>query len=493
MGMGNAMEDNEKNKLEERILAYFDGALDKQSSKQLLAEVAKSSEKRTLFQSHEMLNRIISAARVPLETPIEAKRSIAERIPALLAFIPGLLGTAETLPILTQSANPFIAFFTKIPLSTAISVGASVAVLTTAGVVVKNKLDDNAAREHKSRVAVVQNNTILSTPQAYAVLPQTNIRSLPSRNLAMPNLGSAGTSANVVSGSSASGITTSKPTQNLNTSIPPSPGILKDKLPPGGVNHMPAGEISSAVMPSAIAGNSSRSDSNIHEVLLASVQPVPANIMPPNSSVLYPLPMNLVEGLIVRPYANGGLKVIMLPNISEVNSNPRKTASGPTLAWNSLFGLDFLIDESFAYHVQVGSGQFAQIAYHNDYIPSVSSVPAYAYDKAVDLNQSWWTTVGASWMLNPNDAFRVILSADAGAAWLHPIAPMAGLGLATEIDLSSRFTIRPGVTFDAVWTQADGSHNAALPPSVIIQNEEFGPTGLFSTSIGFNIGFMLRY
>ena len=474
MGMGNAMEMSEKNKLEERILAYFDGALDKQSGKQLLAEVAKSGEKRALFQSHEMLNRIITAARVPLETPIEAKRSIAERIPALLAFIPGLLGTAETLPILTQSANPFIAFFTKIPLSTAISVGASVAVLTTAGVVVKNKLEDNAAREHKSMVAAMQNHTVPSAPQAYAMLP--------SRNLATPNLGSVGASTNLVSGSSASGIAASKPIRNLNASVTPAPTIPQDKLPLSDIDHTLASDIPPSAMPPII-----------HAILPTSMQPAMANIVPPNTSILYPLPMNLAEGMIVRPYASSGLRMIMLPKVSE-DSAKYKSASGPTATSNSLFGLDFLIDEGFAIHAQAGLGQFAQIGYQSDPINSGNSLPGTnIYYKTVNLNQAWWTTAGASWMLNPNDAFRVILSADAGAAWLHPIAPMAGLGLATEIDLSSRFTLRPGVTFDAVWTQADGSRGTLPVSSAIIQNEEFARTGLFSTSLGFNIGFMLRY
>src|SRR5438552_3049556 len=151
------MENAQKQKLEERIIAYFDGSMSDAESSSLIREVAKTTEGRSLFKSYESLQRVINAARVPMEMPLAARRSIADRIPGLLAWIPGLLGTAETMPVVTQSANPFIAFLSKIPLSTAISVGTSVAVLTTAGVIVKNKLDNDAAREQKANVAVVQN------------------------------------------------------------------------------------------------------------------------------------------------------------------------------------------------------------------------------------------------------------------------------------------------------------------------------------------------
>src|SRR5438876_2303262 len=178
-----SMPQQEKDKLEERIVAYFEGSLDKDASKSLLSEVARTTEGRALFASHENLARIINAARVPLEAPLAAKESIAARIPGLAAWIPGLLGTAQLAPVVSQSINPIIAFLTKIPLSTAISVGTSVAVLTTAGVIVKNKLDDDAAHDRKAKVAVVQNQTPKPEAPLYAELPK--------RDLTMPNLGTA--------------------------------------------------------------------------------------------------------------------------------------------------------------------------------------------------------------------------------------------------------------------------------------------------------------
>ena len=73
------MQNEEKNRLEERIIQHFDGSLSGEESKSLLREVAESTEKRALFKSYETLNKVISAARIPMELPVEAKNSIAER------------------------------------------------------------------------------------------------------------------------------------------------------------------------------------------------------------------------------------------------------------------------------------------------------------------------------------------------------------------------------------------------------------------------------
>ena len=149
------MQYEEKSNLENRIIAHFDGSLDRVSSKSLLDEVMANPEKRSLFRAHETLANVIAAARVPMEAPLETKREIADRIPGLIAFIPGLLGTAETMPILQQSANPFIAFFARMSLQTVVSIGSAIAILTTAGIVVKNNLDRNAAQTPK--IASIQN------------------------------------------------------------------------------------------------------------------------------------------------------------------------------------------------------------------------------------------------------------------------------------------------------------------------------------------------
>jgi len=99
-------------------------------------------------------------------------------------------------------------------------------------------------------------------------------------------------------------------------------------------------------------------------------------------------------------------------------------------------------------------------------------------------------------MVNPNDPFRIILSADVGAAWqLNGIAPMGELGIATELDLSSRLTLRPALTFD-VARVGYGSDESGTPPSTdgfIYHNEITNSPYLWESAIGFHIGFMFRY
>ncbi|HEX5315091.1 MAG TPA: hypothetical protein VFX22_00455, partial [Candidatus Kapabacteria bacterium] len=157
------MQNEDKSKLEERVIAYFDGSLDSEGSRSLLREVAESPEKRALFKAHETLSRLIVAARAPMEAPLEVKRSIAERIPGMLAFIPGLLGTAETAPIISQNANPFLAFFARMSLTTAVSIGSVVALLT-AGIILKNNFDNQPARMASSKIAAAGNPMVANTP-----------------------------------------------------------------------------------------------------------------------------------------------------------------------------------------------------------------------------------------------------------------------------------------------------------------------------------------
>ena len=96
------MRQQDRDRLEERIVAYFEGTLNDDASRALLQEVAAEPESRALFESHASLQQLISSARVPLETPIEAKRSIVERIPGLVAVLPGLIGGAQAIPITAQ-------------------------------------------------------------------------------------------------------------------------------------------------------------------------------------------------------------------------------------------------------------------------------------------------------------------------------------------------------------------------------------------------------
>ena len=58
--MNSALPQAERDKLEERIIAYFEGSLDGNSSTQLLKEVAETAEKRSLFHSYEVLDRVIA-------------------------------------------------------------------------------------------------------------------------------------------------------------------------------------------------------------------------------------------------------------------------------------------------------------------------------------------------------------------------------------------------------------------------------------------------
>ena len=279
------MQYEEKSNLENRIIAHFDGSLDNASSSSLLNEVMTSPEKRALFRAHETLNSVIASARVPMEAPLETKREIADRIPGLIAFIPGLLGTAETMPILQQSANPFIAFFARMSLQTAVSIGSAVAILTTAGIVVKNNLDNSAAQTPK--IAAVQNAapavsqaTTNSASQHYGMISPQN------QNSATANHGNA------------SSILMKHTSSNVYANPAQAQSFISDN---SANNTLPAnGNLSSHDKASSDDNNQPLVSNAFDAPKSPSAKVADIPVMQPQ--ILMPIPDEVSEGITVRPY-----------------------------------------------------------------------------------------------------------------------------------------------------------------------------------------------
>ena len=563
------MQQQEKDKLEERIVAYFEGELDPASGKQLLADVAKNTESRALFKSHESLNSLINAARVPMEVPLEAKRSIAERIPGLIAFIPGLLGGAQAIPVLTQSGSSLFGFLAKIPLSTAISVGTSVAVLTTAGVIVKNKMDANADADRKAKVVLMQNQTKVSDAnQQYYMAP------LPTKDVAVPNVGSA--SATVVggegSGTSTTGNTSST---NMSSSSMPPIGASSEQATTHNLRAMTPAAAAAGTLhaPSAIAtenahktnqstpaDNSSVSNKSIRTDIAdkgvasnadtkdirqtesnssnggqlpttntasngAPVKEVPpaaiSEVVPTTVAVAnaagIPLPRTSMmgtlstdgESMLLRPFIFSEVRWLALPAI---NNDPfadfSPSQSGTTATSNVGFGLDAVLSDAFALRFEVGNTSFGQYRRLEPWVAALdgsyshaatSPVPPsrYTYTSRVELTSAWWTTAGVVYSFDLGLPLRLFVSADGGAA-LMPTGPgwMTGIGLSSEFDLNSHFTIKPGVTYNAAWIPeaqswvTDGYH----PGDGVVEHRELSGTGtLLNSSFGINVGLLFRF
>ncbi len=548
------MQQHEKDKLEERIVAYFEGELDPNAGKQLLADVAKNTESRALFKSHESLNALINAARVPMEVPLEAKRSIAERIPGLIAFIPGLLGGAQAIPVLTQSGNSLFGFLAKIPLSTAISVGTSVAVLTTAGVIVKNKMDANADAERKAKVVLMQNQSKVSDGTQYSIAP------LPTKDVAVPNIGNA--SATVVGGEGsgvsnnaspnasstntssantppASGFTPAVPSQAERTHLPIAPKTLAAVV--AGTEHVASAHAAKGVdgmnnsgrseKPKAIdrSANASIADKSIADnerskdfdqsenqsknfgiaattpttpasdappqistVGVSQSSVAPANNALPRTSVLSPLPISFGDGLVVRPFGSIGTRISFF-NVKGESSADKYRSGTAAPVMNILAGLDFLLDEVWSLRIQGGQSAFAHEVRRSD-VQLTGLLPSYVQYSTVESDAAFWSTAGVNYQFSLTDAVPVTLSAGVGAAWLHPIAFMADFGVTAEMPVSSGLALRPGVTFDLLKTGIDALRDGQTQPgSAIIVNRELSGNGFWSTSVGINIGFIARF
>ncbi len=448
------MQNEEKSNLEERILAHFDGSADHASSKALLDEVMASPEKRALFRAHETLNSVIAAARVPMEAPLETKRQIADRIPGLLAFIPGLLGTTETMPILTQSANPFIEFFTRMSFSTAVSIGGAIAVLTTAGVIVKNNLDHNAAQTQK--IALVQN----ASP-----IPRDRGMRQASTNSASPNY--AMVAPNTVSENASSAIS-HRASATLRANAKPIPS-----------------SISNAHQPSAISqNNASQNEDNAPLVMNAFTTPrhapaIASNIPIMQTGILTPMPEEASEAITVRPYASTGTRFVQL------NGYKDNTIKGNQ---SSIVGLEFDLGDRYAFRAQGGYSSFAQVV--PSPIGTFNSLlgTSTVYGPGMALFPEYWTTLGISYSFVLTPSLPLIVSADAGAVWFTNPGIMTMAGIGTEIPVGSQLAIRPLLTFDAVRTST--SLASPLPNNAIYESVNT-PT-MWASSFGFQLNFVYR-
>ena len=448
------MQYEEKSNLEERIIAHFDGSMDSQSSKSLLDEVMASPEKRALFRAHETLQRVIVAARVPMEAPLETRREIADRIPGLIAFIPGLLGTAETMPILQQSTNPFISFFAKMSLQTAVSIGSAIAVLTTAGIIVKNNLDNKVAQTPK--IAAVQS--------ASPSISQTPANSAP-HNYAMapaaPKATSSGISKHTIS--------------NVRVVNAGSNTVTAQASIPEPVTQDNANSLHNITPPA---------EDNTPRVSNAFDSPKPAlaiadNIPVMQSHLLTPMSAVVGEGITVRPYASYGTRMLQLPAI---NNTPASSQFVP----NTIFGLEFELGDRYSFRVQGGQSSFAQVAYTKR-ISSFAGMTVYG--PASVAQTGIWATAGMSYSIAVTEWLPIIVSADLGAAF--PRGNTAGFmgmfGAATEIPLSSTLMLRPQLTYDAISTSIQAPQGNGIYQSTLSQ------TSMWSSAFGFQVNVMYRF
>ncbi|MDP4198895.1 MAG: hypothetical protein Q8922_10865 [Bacteroidota bacterium] len=503
------MSQAEKDKLEERIMAYFDGALDKASSNRLLSDVSANAEARALFHSHEVLNRVIAAARVPLEAPLEVKRSIVERIPSLVAFIPGLLGTSQMLPVLTQSANPFLAFLSKIPLSTAISIGTSAVVLTTAGVIVKNKLDESAANEARSHVAVVRQHEAppaSAMPYAPLATANTDAAHAPSMNGATPHIATENAAS---TGSTAAKIARTRVANNRaatsNQSFAVANRAFRADEAANSNNRIQANDSrhSQPVVtrtPSALP-EQSKADAPtppdntpaLTAVAPSSVPAVAANIPVSRPSVISPMPLDFGDGIVLRPFVSSGVGIASWSAGPTLVEGAKHRSAGSKLIQDFRAGFDLAVNDVLSLRFEGGQSQFAHQVLHGDNLSGNGELPTYAIYTAVTLDQAYWTGIGLSYSIAVGQV-PLQFSLDGGPVWLHPIGWTAGLGLSTEFDLGSRLALRPGMTFNLTGTGRDGMRNAdANPASSIFLNREFNESRMIYSSLGLNIGFMFRF
>jgi hypothetical protein len=448
------MQYEEQSNLEDRIIAHFDGSLDSPSSKALLDEVMASPEKRALFRAHETLNSVIAAARVPMEAPLETRREIADRIPGLIAFIPGLLGTAETMPILQQATNPFISFFARMSLQTAVSIGAAVALLTTAGIVVKNNLDNSST----------------PTPKIATIQQASPATSQPSTNYALGNSAMSATTPSAAVSNSLKRNSANIASNTVATKLNVSEAVSQDNV-----------NASQSIAPSKSIANAATNNSDHLLVSNAFDSPrstaaIAENIPVTHTGILMPTPYEVGEGITIRPYASYGSRMLQLPGINSSGTN--------AFVSNSVLGVEFEIGDRYAFRVQGGQTGFAQFAYVKT-SRSFAGFPIYG--SAMSTQTADWATAGISYSFALTQSFPLILSADAGAVFTNTTGLMAIFGASTEIPLTGQLVVRPTLTYDLVGTSVSS-------PTVTnaIYTNPITQTSMLTGAFGFQLNFMFR-
>jgi hypothetical protein len=451
----------DRSALEERIIAHFDGSLDSHASNSLLNEVMASPEKRALFRAHETLASVIASARVPMEAPLETRREIADRIPGLIAFLPGLLGTAETMPILQQSANPFLSFFARMSLQTAVSIGSAIAVLTTAGIIVKNNLDNNAAQLPK--IAAVQNASS-SIGQATTNNATSNYGMISSQNQNTAAVNNENTSQNVAKHTSS----------NVRSSEASAPSFTTTSDVSASNNLSSHDKASSNEENQPLVSNAFDAPKSAP----AKVADIP--VMQPQ--ILMPTEDEVSQEITVRPYASYGERRVQLNPVGNTGTN--------VYVPNTIIGIEFEIGDRYAFRVQGGQSSFAQVGYTQDFgARIVSTIPGLkAYQSATFAQQANWTTVGMSYSIPVTSSIPIILSADGGAVF--GVGIMGILGAAADFPLSSTFTLRPLLTYDIV--SSSTTPVSALTGRVILENS-ISQTSMLSSAFGFQINLMYRF
>lgn len=73
---------------DERLIAFFEGAMDDADSNALLDEVHSDPGKLDTFTQYLQLNEVISLSRHPSPVPLDVQQSLARRIPVLAASVP---------------------------------------------------------------------------------------------------------------------------------------------------------------------------------------------------------------------------------------------------------------------------------------------------------------------------------------------------------------------------------------------------------------------
>ncbi|HEY3875683.1 MAG TPA: hypothetical protein VGM92_09415 [Candidatus Kapabacteria bacterium] len=476
---------NDRSQLEDRIIAHFDGSLDAPSSKSLMEEVMANPEKRALFRAHETLNRVIASARVPMEAPLETRREIAEKIPGLIAFIPGLIGTATTAPVIQQAVNPILAFFTRMSLTTAVSIGSAVAVLTTIGIIASNNAGNNS-NTSAPKSAVVQSAAPSVTSQNYAMAPAASKTISNSTS----NFISSRAAHHVASKVPSSSIPTAL--NNRSTSMSHSTKSIESNASQNVADNMDVESI-----PAASTNDHSTNDriapgsepvTPVSPIANPYMEPKPtaptiADI-PIQKGIMTGIPDEVNEGITVRPFVTADQRFV-------------PTGTGQTGQYKYQYsegyagGLEFEIGDRYAFRAQFGRSDFAQVAATatGQTLPTLLIGHGLTvYGPGLTAQQANWTTVGMSYSYPLFASAPLIVSADLGAAWLNSPAPMAMFGIGTEISVAGPLAIRPVLSYDVVNISTD--RTGTVPNGGIYEGPGF--SNMSVSSFGFQLNFVYR-
>jgi hypothetical protein len=497
---------------EKEILAYLDGSLDESAKEELMHKLAVSPEKRALLEAHLKLRDMLNLAQKPFTAPLEAQRSLAEKLPLLAERLPQLRQVVPAMAAIEETlvapnamlAGRSLSFSKLVAEGAFVLVGLLVFFSFSSDAITPVKMSTPVAESLSPRTESGALSNLSATQNTLQKSAETNDQTMQaSSNGVLAPLHRSGSASNAAR---LADVTTVPSARNWPAKNIPSANGHRGSNTANAADQNNVANITTSNVPLAVKGTGDDATSQVgshssNSIVqhndadfaspVFSVKPRDLSSVAPVNSMHASLdPMiNIanVPSATANRYsivASGGTKVSLL---SGINDQSARTAAFASEA----VGISYALAPEISFGVQFGRSTFGRIEYTTLFEPSSSaSLPdRYTVHPAVNSVQAYFGRVQTELSLLRSDIFGVDLVIGAGAALLSNIAPEAALGLAGNYRINDGLTLRVGASAEGAWVRSLVPTNLSIPTTAGVIQFTADKNWLFTPSLNFEIGF----